>query len=154
MLNSDYSDMLRIFAERDVKFMLVGGFALAAHGYPRATLDIDLWVLASKDNAVAVYDALKEFGAPLKDLAPNDFAVEGVVFQIGVAPRRIDIITKIDGVDFTDAYSRAKTLQLNGTTLPVISLPDLLANKRASSRLKDLADVELLEGFLSRDVNG
>lgn len=150
MLNSDYSDMLHVLSKHNVKFMLVGGFALAAHGYPRATLDIDLWVLASNENAVAVYSALKEFGTPMTGLTPGDFAEEGMIFQIGVAPRRIDIITKIDGVDFNDAYAKATPLPLNGISIPVISLSDLLVNKKASNRLKDLADVELLKNLLNK----
>ncbi len=103
MLNEDYRDMLQRLHAEGVKFMLVGGYALAAHGHPRSTLDIDLWVMASADNAVAVMRALKRFGAPLREVSAVDFETEGTVLQIGVAPRRIDILTKIDGVCFDDA---------------------------------------------------
>ena len=153
MLNSDYSDMLRALSACDVKFMLVGDYALGALGYPRATLDIDLWVMPSPENAVAVMRALKLFGAPMADISEADFISEGTIFQIGVAPRRIDIITKIDGVAFEDAFRRAKVVELAGASVRVLSLEDLLANKRASGRLKDLADVELLERLLADKDN-
>lgn len=149
MLNSDYTDMLRAFSECNVKFILVGGYALGALGYPRSTLDIDLWVMASPENAVAVIRALNLFGAPLSGVSEADFATEGTIFQIGVAPRRIDIVTKIDGVPFTDAYPRAEVVEIEGVSVRVLSLQDLLANKRASGRLKDLADVQLLERLVS-----
>lgn len=149
MLNSDYTDMLRAFSACDVKFILVGGYALGALGYPRSTLDIDLWVMASPENAAAVVRALKHFGAPLSNISEADFMTEGTIFQIGVVPRRIDIITKIDGVSFADAYPRAEVVELEGLSVRVLSLQDLLANKRASGRLKDLADVQLLERLIA-----
>ena len=149
MLNSDYTDMLRAFCECDVKFILVGGYALGALGYPRATLDIDLWVMASPENAAAVVRALKCFGAPLSNVSEADFMTEGTLFQIGVVPRRIDIITKIDGVSFSEAYPRAEVVQLEGLSVRVLSLQDLLANKRASGRPKDLLDVQLLERLIA-----
>ena len=150
MLNSDYSDMLRILSEEGVKFILVGGYALSAHGYPRTTLDIDLWVLASPENASAIIRALKAFGAPLTDVTAADFEKEGTIFQIGVAPCRIDIITAIDGVRFEEAYPRALAKTWEGIDVRILSLQDLLANKRASGRLKDLADVQLLERLIAK----
>jgi len=99
--------MLRILSEEKVKFILVGGYALAAHGYPRATLDIDFWIMASSENAVAVIRALKRFGAPLSGVSEEDFQKEGTIFQIGVAPRRINLVTEISGVAFAEAYKRA-----------------------------------------------
>ena len=149
MLNNDYSDMLRALSEEGVKFILVGGYAFAAHGYPRTTLDIDFWVFASSENASAVIRALEKFGAPLTDVSAADFEKAGTIFQIGVEPRRIDIITEIDGVTFEDAYARALIKTWEGVTIRVLSLQDLLANKRASGRLKDLADVQLLERLIS-----
>lgn len=149
MLNSDYSDMLRTLSECDVKFILVGGYALGALGYPRATLDIDFWVMASPENAAAVLRALKHFGAPLSNISETDLVTEGTIFQIGVVPRRINIITKIDGVSFADAYPRAEIVELEGIPVRVLSLQDLLANKRASGRPKDLWDVQLLERLVA-----
>ena len=148
MLNSDYADMLRILSEEKVKFILVGGYALAAHGYPRATLDIDFWIMASSENAVAVIRALKRFGAPLSGVSEEDFQKEGTIFQIGVAPRRIDFVTEISGVAFAEAYKRAPVVEWEGIVIHVLSLEDFLANKRSIGRYKDLADVEMLERIL------
>lgn len=100
MLNPDFRDMLSEFVSSGVEFLLVGAYALAAHGYPRSTGDIDLWVRADVATANKVYDAITRFGAPLHDLTPEDFSRPGIVFQIGVAPIRIDILTSIDGVEF------------------------------------------------------
>ena len=93
MLNEDYRDMLQALADEKVSFLLVGAYAMAAHGYPRATMDIDIWVMPSPQNADAVLRALRYFGAPLHNLTKEDLLKDGTIFQIGVAPRRIDIIT-------------------------------------------------------------
>ena len=154
MLNEDYRDMLQCLHAEGVKFMLVGGYALAAHGHPRSTLDIDLWVMASADNAVAVMRALKRFGAPLREVSAADFETEGTVLQIGVAPRRIDILTKIDGVRFDDAWPRSVPVDLDGCSIRVIALEDLLANKRASGRPKDVADVATLQALSRKRGEG
>ena len=149
MLNSDYNDMLHILSEEGVKFILVGGYAFSAHGYPRTTLDIDFWVLPSPENASAVMRALKKFGAPLTNVSAADFEIPGTIFQIGVAPRRIDIITKIESVSFDEAYARALVTEWEGVNVHVLSLQDLLVNKRAVGRPKDLADIVLLERLIA-----
>lgn len=149
MLNDDYRDILRAFADEQVEFLLVGAYALAAHGYPRATMDIDLWVMPSPENAEAVLRALQRFGAALHDLTAADLHTEGTVFQIGVAPRRIDIITAASGLRFEDAFARATCVDLDGIAVHVPCLEDLIRNKRASGRTKDLADVEALEELRS-----
>ncbi len=95
MLNEDYKDMLRALSEEKVKFLLVGAYAMAAHGYPRTTMDINIWVMPSPQNADAVLRALRRFGAPLHNLTKEDLQKDGTIFQIGVAPRRIDIITTV-----------------------------------------------------------
>jgi len=129
----------------------VGAYALAAHGYPRATMDIDIWVQASPDNADAVLRAVRRFGAPLHNLAKTDLEKEGTVFQIGVAPRRIDIITAATGLDFEDAASRATRVDIEGITVSIPSISDLIRNKRASGRTKDIADAEALEELLDSE---
>ena len=144
MLNKDYKEMLQYLSDEAVKFLLVGAYALAAHGFPRATRDIDLFVWANPENAASLFRALDRFGAPLEEVSAADFAAEGTVFQIGVGPRRIDILTRIDGVTFQEAYARRSTIRLEGMDVPVISREDLIANKRASGRTQDLADVERL----------
>jgi len=145
MLNEDYKDMLQALADEKVEFILVGAYALAAHGYPRATMDIDIWVMPSPDNAEAVLRAIRRFGAPLHDLTKADLEKEGTVFQIGVAPRRIDIITAASGLTFEQASSRAVTVEIEGIAVRIPSIADLICNKRASGRTKDLADAEALE---------
>ena len=150
MLNSDYKDMLQCLSAERVRFLMVGAYALAVHGYPRATKDIDFLVWATPENAENLLRALSRFGAPTKDLSASDFMSEGNVFQIGTAPRRIDILTRISGVTFEQAYANRVTISMEGIEVPVISLKDLILNKRASGRTQDLADVERLE---SRDRN-
>jgi predicted nucleotidyltransferase len=144
MLNEDYKDMLQCLLEENVKFLLVGAYAVAVYGYPRATKDIDLFVRASADNASNLMRALTRFGAPLAEVSEADFATEGIVFQIGTNPRRIDILTRISGVDFEQAYANRETIVLEGLSIPVIGLADLLANKRATGRTQDAADIERL----------
>ena len=147
MLNNDYRDMLQSFVDEKVKFLLVGAYALASHGYPRATLDIDLWVMPSPANAKAVLRAVKRFGAPLHDVTSSDLQKEDIVFQIGVAPRRIDIITGASGLTFERAFAHAIETKIDGISVHVLSLDDLIRNKRASGRTKDLADAEALESL-------
>jgi predicted nucleotidyltransferase len=148
MLNKDYKEMLQCLSEENVKFLLVGAYAVAAYGYPRATKDIDIFVQPAPENASNLMRALERFGAPLSGVSETDFSTEGIVFQIGNNPRRIDILTRISGVDFQQAYGRKKTVSLEGVDVPIISLEDLIANKRATGRTQDLADVERLESVL------
>jgi hypothetical protein len=145
MLNEDYRDMLQALTDEKVRFLLVGAYALAAHGYPRATMDIDIWVRQSPENANAVLRALKRFGTPLQNLAVQDLQRDGTVFQIGVAPRRIDIITAASGLRFEEAWARSLAVDLEGIEIHILSLTDLICNKRASGRTKDIADAEALE---------
>jgi predicted nucleotidyltransferase len=144
VLNEDYRDILQCLRDNEVQFLIVGAYAMAAHGYPRATGDIDLWVMASRENATRVYKALKEFGAPLAEIDDTTFAQKDVIFQIGIAPRRIDIITAISGVEFESAYKRRKEINLDGLLLPFISREDLIANKEATGRDKDRLDAKTL----------
>jgi predicted nucleotidyltransferase len=145
MLNKDYKEMLQCLLEENVRFLLVGAYAVAVHGFPRATKDIDFFVWATPENAANLMRALTKFGAPLHDISEADLSSEGIIFQIGNSPRRIDIITNISGVKFEQAYANKATISIEGIDVPVISLEDLIANKRASARTQDLADVEKLE---------
>ena len=147
MLNEDYRDMLRILSEEKVEFLLVGAYALAVHGYLRATMDIDLWVLPSTRNAEALLKALARFGAPLHEAAHTDFEVEGTVFQIGIAPRRIDILTSVTGLEFNEVYARAIGVNIDGVDVHIPLVDDLITNKRSTGRTRDLADVEALEAI-------
>ncbi len=149
MLNEDYKDMLRALSVEKVKYLLVGAYAMAAHGYPRSTLDIDFWILQSPENAAAVLRALQRFGAPLRDLTAEDLQRDGTIFQIGVAPRRIDIITQASGLKFAEVYIRSQAIVIDGFEVRIPSIDDLIRNKRATGRTKDLADAEALEALKS-----
>jgi predicted nucleotidyltransferase len=148
MLNKDYKEMLQCLLQENVRFLLVGAYAVAVHGFPRATKDIDFFVWATPENAANLMRALAKFGAPLHDISAADLSAEGVIFQIGNSPRRIDIITDISGVKFEQAYANKTAILIEDIEVPVISLEDLIANKRASARAQDLADVEKLESVL------
>ena len=144
MLNEDYKDMLQILLNNKVKFLVVGAYAMGAHGYPRATGDIDIWVEASSANSQKIYQSLSEFGAPLSEVTCDTFTERGIIFQVGVAPRRIDIITMISGVDFGRAYSNRQNVLVNGIKVPFISKKDLIKNKESTGREKDKLDAKYL----------
>jgi predicted nucleotidyltransferase len=147
-LEADYKDMIVALLAERVQFLLVGGYAVGVHGYQRTTNDFDLWVWPNPENAARVIRALEKFGAPAFDISEEDFQKEGTVFQIGVAPVRIDVLTSIAEVRFEEAYRNAKIAAVDGIEFPVISLQDLIRNKKAAGRGKDLVDVEHLEVIL------
>ena len=132
-------------SEKKVKFILVGAYAMAVHGYPRSTMDIDLLVMPDQENALLTLQALDDFGAAIQDLSAEDLQREGLIFQIGVAPCRIDILTSIDGLKFEDAFTNSELINIEGIPIHVLSIPDLIINKRATGRTKNLADAEMLE---------
>ena len=134
MLNKDYRDMLHALFGNEVRFLVVGAYALAAYGYPRATGDIDIWVDTSLENSKKIYASLTEFGAPLADILEKTFTEKGIIFQIGIAPRRIDIITSIDGVDFQEAFEQKEIIEVDGLKIPFLSKEDLIKNKLSTGR--------------------
>ena len=144
-LAHDFADLLRAFIDHDVRFLIVGAYALAVHGRPRATGDLDLWVDATPENAARTMRALQAFGAPLADLREADLATPGVVFQIGIAPVRIDILTSVSGVSFGEAWPARVAAEFAGVDVPVIGRAHLIANKRALGRPRDVVDVQELE---------
>jgi len=145
MLNDDYKEMLQCLVAENAKFLLIGAYALAVHGYPRATLDVDIWVSPTPSNAEAVLRALRRFGAPLHGLTGADLQRDDTIFQIGVAPRRIDILTGADGLVFEPTFARAERVEIEGLQLWVPCVEDMIRNKQASGRTKDLADAEELQ---------
>ena len=145
MLNQDFIDILSAFSEEKVEFLVVGGYAMAFHGFVRATGDIDLWICCSEENAQKVWRALQKFGAPLFDLNIEDLQIPGMVFQIGMIPSRIDVITQIDGVDFEIAWKEHKIIEIEGLKIPVIGKTHLLVNKKSTDRLKDRNDALWME---------
>lgn len=144
-MNQDFRDLLAEFNAHGVEYIVVGAHALAAHGHVRATKDLDVWVRPDRANATRVIAALKAFGAPLQDLTEADLAVAGTIFQIGVAPIRIDVITAIDGVDFADAWLARLQAPFADQVVPILSREHLIQNKRAAGREQDLLDVKWLE---------
>ena len=144
-LNPDFRDLLAEFNARGVEFLVVGAHALAAHGLVRATKDLDLWVRPDGPNALRVFEALRAFGAPLQDLTADDLSRPGLIFQIGVPPIRIDVITAIDGVAFEEAWTDRLFARLADQDAGVLSRRCLLVNKRAAGRDQDLVDVKWLE---------
>lgn len=146
MLNPDFRDILSGFCEEKVEFLLVGAYALAVYGVLRATGDIDLWIRRSDENARRVARALIIFGAPSSNISKEELMTPGTVLQIGVAPRRIDILTSIDGVDFDDAWQDRMEAEVEGLKVPVIGRAHLIRNKKAVGRPQDLADIANLGG--------
>ena len=147
MLNSHYRDMLSALYEEGVRFLLVGAYAMAAHGYVRATADLDIWIEPTPKNAQAAMRALDRFGAPLQDLTAADLERHDTVFQIGVAPLRIDLLTSVTGLDFEEAHNNTVETNLGGIPVRMLSLDDLIRNKRALGRTRDKADAEALEAL-------
>jgi len=145
LFNPDFKDMLLALSEAQIDFLLVGAYAVAAHGHPRATGDLDLWVRPDAETAPRVYRVLAEFGAPLHDLTIDDLSRPGMVFQIGVEPSRIDILTAISGVAFDRAWGNRMQITMDGIDLCVLGRADLIVNKRACGRPKDIADAESLD---------
>ncbi len=145
MLNQDFKEILSAFSEEKVEFLVVGAYAMAFHGYVRATGDIDLWIRRSDENADKVWRALQAFGAPLFDLNIEDLKTPGMVFQIGLVPSRIDVITQIDGVEFEDAWKEHKTVEIENLQIPVIGKTQLLINKQSTGRAKDRNDALWLQ---------
>jgi hypothetical protein len=145
-LNEDFRDLLLEFADAKVEFVIVGAFAVAYHGVPRATGDMDVFVRPSPENARRVFDGLVRFGAPLASagVTPEDFETPGIVYQIGQPPRRIDVLTEISGVSFDEAWATRRTVQFQGRGIPFIGREELLRNKKAAGRPKDLADLSRL----------
>ena len=140
-LNHDFQEFLRSFVAHDVRFLIVGGYALAAHGHPRYTKDLDVWVWTDSTNAERVVAALEEFGFGGLGLSVSDFEEPGMVVQLGREPQRIDILTFASGLLFSEAYERRVTVEVGDVPVPFISLDDLRTNKLATGRLRDLADV-------------
>jgi hypothetical protein len=145
-MNRDYVEMLSALRDARAEFLVVGAHALAAHGRPRATGDLDIWVRPSSENASRVWNALRVFGAPLESLSVSDLVSPDLVFQIGVAPSRIDIMTGLSGVGFEEAWDSRITVRIAALEIPVIGREALIRNKRAVGRPRDLADVAELEG--------
>jgi len=143
-LDKDFNEFVELFVAKDVRFLVVGGYALAVHGYPRATDDFDAWVWVNSENAAKIVECLAAFGFGSLNLTTDDFTTLDRVVQLGYPPYRIDIITSISGVEFDSAWANRLVVDIDGLQVPFIGRDDLLTNKRATGRPKDLLDVEYL----------
>jgi hypothetical protein len=152
--NPDFRDLLSALCGEGAEFLVVGAHAVMFFTAPRYTKDLDLWTRPTRPNAERVHRALARFGAPLADLTVDDLAVAGTIFQIGVAPNRIDVVTSIEGVSFADAWPRRVASTYGGIPIQLLSLEDLLTNKRAVGRPQDMIDDERLERRRDRGWGG
>ena len=146
-MNEDFQDLLIELVEGGVRFLVVGAYAMAVHGVPRATGDIDIWISREPSNAERAWIALQRFGAPVEQLgvALEDLQTPGMVVQIGQPPRRIDLLTDLSGLDFDEAWKNRTMHSVGAFNVPFLGRDDLIRNKRASGRPKDLADLDILE---------
>ncbi len=151
VLTRDFREFIECCAAHDVRFLIVGGYALAAHGYPRATKDLDIWLWPDPDNADRVVEALDEFGFGSLHLTRDDFVEAETVIQLGYPPLRIDLLTSISGVAFTDCWQRRIAVDVGGINADFIALEDLIANKLASGRPQDLVDAATLRRALETE---
>jgi hypothetical protein len=143
-VKKDALDLLRAFIDHEVRFLLVGAHAVGFYAQPRATGDIDFLIEPTQENALRAYNALEVFGAPLLDLKPEDLSYPGIVYQMGVPPYRIDILTEISGVSFEEAWQNHEVSRFQEMEIPVISFVALVKNKQVTGRTKDLFDLDLL----------
>lgn len=143
-VNSDFTDLLRLFNANSVRYLVIGGYAVVQYAEPRFTKDLDLWISTDASNASAVYKALREFGAPLVDLTEADFAEEGYFYQMGVPPVRVDILMGVPGLRFEEVWTRRVEVDFDGLPVSFIARQDLITSKLASGRPQDLIDADLL----------
>ena len=141
-MNQDFVEMLDALSVAGAEYLIVGAHALAAHGHPRATGDLDIWIRPTAENGAKVWQALVAFGAPLDQLRPEDLSSPETVFQIGIVPSRVDILTSLTALDFESAWSRRTMWKVEGRDLPFLSREDLIRNKTALGRPRDLADID------------
>ena len=143
-INSDFSDLLRLFNANSVRYLVIGGYALVQYAEPRFTKDLDLWISTDAANAGAVFQALSEFGAPLQGMTEKDFAEDGYFYQMGIPPVRVDILMGIPGIQFDEAWERRNQVIFDQLPVNFISRDDLITAKRAAGRPQDIIDADLL----------
>jgi hypothetical protein len=146
MLNKDFKEFIELLGSAGVEYLIVGGYALAAHGHPRYTGDLDIWIRATPANIDRLLQALSRFGFGSLGLKREDFLQPDTVVQLGYPPSRIDLLTGLSGVDFDACYPKRVDMTIAGVRVPIIGLEEFRANKRASGRAKDLADLDSLDG--------
>jgi len=145
LLNKDFKEFIELLNANNVKYLIVGGYAVGIHGYPRYTKDLNIWILVSHENAVNVLNSLKQFGFGLLGLQKEDFLKPDEFVQLGYPPNRIDIVTSCDGIEFETCYQSRKQVIIDDLTINFIDIENLKKNKKASARPQDLADLDNLE---------
>jgi hypothetical protein len=145
VLNQDFKEFIQSLNEHNVRYLIIGGYAVAFHGHPRYTKDLDVWIESDQENAVNTLKALTQFGFGSLGLTENDFLEPDQIIQLGYPPNRIDILTTLEGVDFEDCYASRVVTTIDDIPMNFIGLENLKRNKKAAGRLQDLADLENLE---------
>lgn len=145
IMDKNFKEFIQLLNKNRVKYLIVGGYAVALHGHPRYTKDLDIWIYVSTVNAERLINTLNEFGFTSLDLKSNDFLIYENVVQLGAPPNRIDLLTSVDGVEFDSCYESKFEVEIEGIRINFINLEDLKKNKKASGRHQDLADLENLE---------
>lgn len=145
VLNKDFKEFIQLLNQNKVKYLIVGGYAVAFHGHPRYTKDIDIWLWVDDKNAENIIKTLHEFGFNLSRLTKEDFLKQGNIIQLGYPPNRIDLITEVSGLVFDECYPDKVEVVIDGLTIDFIDIANLKVNKKASGRHQDLADLENLE---------
>ncbi len=143
-VSSDYEDLFKVLNDYDIRYLVVGGYAVMFHTEPRYTKDIDVWIIPEMNAADKVYEALKKFGAPLVGMAPEDFKDKKMIFQIGVAPVRVDIMADVPGVSFERAWKNRKRVKYGNTSINVLGIDELVKAKKKANRTQDRLDLEKL----------
>ena len=149
MLSPDFKEFIELLNAHQVEYLIVGGYALAFHGHPRYTKDIDVWIATNPENALRMLNVLKDFGFASLSLTQQDFLEQDNIIQLGFPPNRIDILTSVDGIQFADSISESSIIKVDGIAIHLIGIHKLIENKTASGRLQDLADVEKLQALLN-----
>lgn len=144
-MNSDFKELLKLFNDNAIKYLIIGDWAVTYHAEPRYTKDLDVWISTERTNAQAVFAALRAFGAPLSGMSADDFSQPGTFYQMGVPPVRVDVLMSVPGLEFEDAWSNRVAADFDGVPVNFISKADLIVSKRASGRPQDLIDADLLK---------
>ncbi|NBC07958.1 MAG: hypothetical protein GVY26_12265 [Bacteroidetes bacterium] len=150
IINKDFREFIELLNEHEVKYLVIGGYAVSMHGYPRYTKDVDFWIWMDTGNISNLIEAIKDFGFDSLDLDEEDFLDPDNIIQLGYEPNRIDLLVQVEGVDFIDCYKNKLQLEIEGLLIDFISIGDLITAKKASGRLQDLADVEHLKKILDK----
>ena len=145
ILPKDFKEFVQLLIKNNAEYIIVGGYAVGIHGYPRYTGDLDIWISPTNNNAKKILKVVHEFGFSSYGLKVEDFTREGNIIQLGYPPLRIDLLTQIDGVEFKDCYDKSEKIKIDDITINIISYDDLIVNKKSSGRHKDLDDLENLE---------